>query len=392
MFKNTLIVVSSFMCLIISCNSLPKTTTFEEDIEVLKKIEDLTILKNDDAMIAVSGTYQARVFTSTSNGIKGRSYGYFNKRLIQNNEYKTNLTSLGGEGRLIFAPEVGKYATFFAPNTEQTANTISPSPDMKSKIFNELDRTNLSITSGNKMQIRNANSYIFELNVKRKISLKTNSQIQDELKITLNNNLKAVAFSAESWVRNIGKKQWDKEKGLLSIWDIGCIKSSPKTIVIIPTKNKIEEVTNYFTPLNSDRVNIKNGVVFYKADTNYMNKIGIQQENIKNVFGSYSPEINLLTICTFNFIENEDYYANCVWGHSKPYKGDVINIFNGEVNEELDRNWPFYEMETLSSQKELKPNKEIYHRQTIFHFEGAKEELNKISKKVLGVELTEIKI
>ncbi|SDX82364.1 hypothetical protein SAMN05444411_11028 [Lutibacter oricola] len=388
--RNLLLIILTVL-LFANCNQIKKETMFKDDIEFLKNIEGLEILSSGNSKIAVSGILQGRVFTSSSKGMEGISYGYFNKNLILKEEYKNNLTAMGGEGRLIFAPEVGKYATFFAPNTPQTAETIGPSKDMKSKRFIVESKTDKSIVCSSTMNILNANNYTFNIDVKRKVSILSSEEIKNELNIAYN-NVSEVAFKVESWVKNIDSIQWSKQNGLLSIWDLACVKTTPKTIVIIPTKNKLDSVTNYFTPLTKERIKIENETVFYKADANYMNKIGIQPENVKNVFGSYSPELSLLTICTFNFVENEELYANCVWGHTKPYKGDVINIFNGEVNSAEDRNWPFYELETLSAQSELKPNEELYHSQTIFHFEGSKYALDVISKKLLGVALTEINI
>jgi len=83
--------------------------------------------------------------------------------------------------------------------------------------------------------------------------------------------------------------------------------------------------------------------------------------------------------------------SDSFWGHKNPYKGDVINIFNGEVNEALDRAWPFFEFESSSSAKELKVNEEMLHKQSIYHFERNVKYLNNIAKKVLGVSLANIK-
>ncbi|MDV7188228.1 DUF6786 family protein [Lutibacter sp. TH_r2] len=378
--------------LLMSCKENSKQkNTFEKDLEILQNIEDLIILKNNEAMIAVSGAYQGRVFTSSSNGLKGKSYGYFNKALIKQGNSNNNLAGLGGESRMWFGPQFGKFSVFFELNSPQTDENIIISPDLNSVLFELIEKDDESITYGSNLKIRNSNSYVFDLKAKRKITIKSTEKIKKELDINLNEYIKSVAFSAETWIQNIGKTQWSKEQGLLSIWDLGCQNTSPNTVVIIPTRNNLKTVTNYFTPLEKDRIKIQNNVVFYKADALYMNKIGILPENCMDMYGSYSPELNLLTVVKFNF-ENEEMYVNSEKFQSNPYKGDVINIFNGEVNEELDRNWPFYELEFSSSAKELKPNQIMYHNQTIYHFEGALEYLNDISIKVFGVNIDEIKI
>ena len=104
-----------------------------------------------------------------------------------------------------------------------------------------------------------------------------------------------------------------------------------------------------------------------------------------------SEEINLNRITSYNVCYTKLLrYANCLWGHKDPYKGDVINVFNGEVNDSLGRNWPFYEMESLSEVKELGVGEEIHHRQSVYHFEGDELGLDKIARKLLGVSLNDI--
>ncbi|WP_066631466.1 DUF6786 family protein [Labilibacter marinus] len=379
----------SLSIILISCSQNKTNPDFASDIKILNNIEDISILQDGDAMIAVSGLCQGRVFTSSSKGTDGLSYGYFNRDIIKEGNALTKLSAIGGEGRMWFGPEIGKYAIFFDPDKEQIVPNIKISPQLNTQAFLELERTEHSITYGNKMEIRNANHFIFKLDAQRKITLKTRDTIKKDLSINLDKNISHVAFSIESQIKNLNQEQWTKEKGLLSIWDISCIIPSPKSMVIIPCRNNIKAATTYFTNLNDERIQVKNGTVFYKADAQYMNKIGIQPEFCTNTFGSYSPEFNLLTIVKYNF-EDDSIYVNSLWNHQEPYKGDVINVFNGEVNPAEDRNWPFYELETSSSSKELMPNDSLYHSHTVYHFEGNKEALSKISKDVLGVSLNDI--
>ena len=77
------------MKICVSCNSTNNQQTFEQDLAILKEIGDIEILTSEDAMIAVSGKIQGRVFTSSSNGLNGTSYGYFNRKAIKNNHWKS---------------------------------------------------------------------------------------------------------------------------------------------------------------------------------------------------------------------------------------------------------------------------------------------------------------
>ena len=385
--------LSSILVLIlylgIACQRGPDEGTFAYDVQLLNQVEDLLVLEDGNTMIALSPSYQGRVFTSTLGGMDGHSFGYFNRKHLLLEDVRHRLSSLGGESRMWFGPEVGKFGIFFEPGTPQTDSTISISPDLDTVLFAIEEQSRRSVKSGSRMHIRNASGTIFSIDASRRVTLLTRSEIEDELNISLEEDLNTVAFSAETWIRNTGQDPWEKEKGLLSIWELCCLHPSPGTTVIIPTRANPDSVTNYFTPLNESRIQIGEDMVFYRGDAQYMNKIGIQAEFCPQVFGSYTPETKQLSLVKYSF-QDDSLYVNSQWGHTNPYGGDVINVFNGEVNAALNRAWPFYELETSSSARELQPGEELYHIQSIFHFEGEVEDLDGIARNVLGISLNDI--
>ncbi len=373
-----------------SCQNEDPPGTFGYAFEKLQNIEGIEILQNGDAMIAVSGIYQGRIFTSSVNGINGKSYGWINWDLIEKNKHAENIAYLGGESRLWFGPDHGPFSLFHPPGVEQVGENIVPPHDLNNKKFREIKRTIHSLTYGSEMKIRNAADFKYHLSVERKVELLSENEMEQDLQIELPNNISHVAFSAETTVENIDEKQLKKETGLFSIWELGCMLTSPDNIVIIPLSDSTNSVTEYFTPV-AKRIKIIDSIVFYKADALGMNKIGVPPEHCKNIMGSYSPSNQLLNIVTFSF-ENDSLYVNAVPENNTPYAGDVINIFNGEINLKKNWNWPFYEFESSSSAKELMPGEKIFHRQTTYHFEGNIEELNKIAASVLGVDLSKIPV
>lgn len=385
--------LKAFLILILSmgnsCQSGPSEGTFGYDVEILSQVEDLLILEDGEARIALSPSYQGRVFTSTSGGMDGYSYGYYNRKLILGGNAEQRLSPLGGESRMWFGPEVGKFGIFFEPGTPQTDSTIKVSPDLDTLKFSVEEQSPRSVTSGGRMFIRNASGTLFTVDAKRKITLLSRNEMEEALDLPLSEALSGVAFSAETWIRNAGEDPWMKESGLLSIWDLGCLHPSPNTVVIIPTRNNPDSVTIYFTPLDENRLQIRQGIIFYRADAQYMNKIGLRPEYASHFFGSYSHEKKQLHLVKFSF-HDDSLYVNSLWGHKDPYQGDVINVFNGEVNPNLDRTWPFYELESSSSARELEPGDQMYHLQSIFHFEGNLNDLDMIAQKILGVSLKTI--
>ncbi len=369
-------------------SNVSDTPSFADHVKKLEIIKDLQVLKHGNSAIALSGTYQGRIFTSTATGLNGKSYGHVNWKLLDEGTHEQTLARLGGESRMWFGPEFGKYSIFFDKGVERDIENMKISPDLDTKTFALIEKDELSVTYGADLEIRNTFGYTFNVNTKRKLSLLTKSQIENDLNVMLNENTPFVGFSAETTIKNLGE-QWSKEHGLLSIWELGCMLTSPDNRVIIPLKKETDSVTGYFTPVTSERLVTKDSVVFYKADADGVNKIGVRPDLSKNIMGSYSPKNNLLNIVKFTF-ENDALYVNSLPGNNTPYSGDVTNIFNGEVDEATDKNWPFYEFETSSSTKELNTNETMRHEHTTYHFEGSFEDLNVISLKVLGVDLGHI--
>jgi hypothetical protein len=51
---------------------------------------------------------------------------------------------------------------------------------------------------------------------------------------------------------------------------------------------------------------------------------------------------------------------------------------------------PFYELESSSPGRELKPGESITHTQTTFHFQGEEASLDRLATEALGASLKEI--
>jgi len=375
-----------FLILLMSCNKQYPKGTFGYDLKRLQAIKSIEVLAAGDAMIAVSGTYQGRIFTSSAKGKTGKSYGWVNWDLIAKGEHARAMAGLGGESRLWFAPEWGKYSLCFEAGKEQIDANLRRPQDSNTKQFAPIKRTKNSLTYGGKMQFKNDHDFVFDLEVERTISLLSKAAIEKNLALPLSDKTAFVGFSAETVIENSGTKAFQKETGLIAIWELGCMLTSPDNVIILPLSQATDSITEYFTP-TEDNMQIKDKVVYYKGDAQWLNKIGILPQYCENVMGSYSPANQQLNIVTFTF-DKEGVFVNSLPKSDAPYKGDVINIFNGEQSDKF--NLPFYEFESISSAKELQPKEQIVHQQTTYHFEGTLEELDKIAQQVLGLSLTDL--
>ena len=171
------------------------------------------------------------------------------------------------------------------------------------------------------------------------------------------------------------------------------MKASPDETVIIPYKKGGENMVNdsYFGKVPSSRLRKTDSMLFFKTDGKYRSKIGIPPSIVKPLVGSYDSVRNILTIMKVEYKGDLD-YVNSMWEHQKyPYKGDVVNAYNDGPNDMGTQLGAFYEIETSSPAVALKKGEALTHVKIVFHFQGAKAELNKISKKVLGVELSKVK-
>jgi hypothetical protein len=110
--------------------------------------------------------------------------------------------------------------------------------------------------------------------------------------------------------------------------------------------------------------------------------------------GSYDGLNKVLTIIQYNYPkDNTTSYVNSMWEiQEKPFAGDVVNSYNDGPPEPGKKPLgPFYELESSSPARALKPSEAIVHLHRTIHFQGPAEDLDNIAKLTLGVPLEEIK-
>lgn len=377
------------ICVSLSCQKLQNKGTFGDDINFLRQKIDPIILKNGDKQVIVSSEFQGRILVSTAKGLGGPSYGWYNKSLISSDSVFQNISKVGGAGRIWFGPDQGENDVFVAVNPKTNEVTRRAPKDLDTLTFNVLEQSDDAVTLYGSMHIQNLKHSHFYVDINRKIELLNTKQVEANLGVSLTDKTDFVAYRAETSMTNIGNDNWQKEQGLISLWELGCMQPTPNTTVIIPLKSNVVEPTIYFTDLDNNRIQVENNVLFYKADADYLNKIGTLPEISRPIFGSYSPELNLLTIVRYLFAGGRD-YVNALPEGKDPYRGDVIKIFNDGTWGEIGPFGPFYELETSSPAKALKAGESLSHYHETYHFEGSKEKLTKISLKVLGVSIDTI--
>ena len=365
--------------------------TYKQDKEFLAKYADYIELSNGNSRLLVSPKLQGRIVTSSSNGEDGFSYGWMNYELISSGKFIPHCNNFGGEDRFWIGPEGGQYSIFFKNQAEfDLFNWQTPAPiDTESWHLTKSGKTSVQIE--NIFDLENYSGTKFKVKASRIVDLLSNDEMEDWLGTSLPENIESVGFISKNYLTNLDSENWSKEKGLLSIWNLGQLKPSQENIVIFPfnPKTKSKEVNDsYFGKIDDDRIKITDTHVLFKGDGLKRGKIGLNPENTYPVIGSYDKINGILTIVKFSFDPKNTDYVNSMWElQDKPFEGDVANSYNDGPLPDGTIMGPFYELETSSPAIPLKPLEEIEHIHSTFHFKGSLEQLDYLAQKLLMISL-----
>ncbi len=401
----------SFLLMVTACNNTQTTTaaepnksdsssakgSFGYDLAFLRNHDDsLIVLSNqgEQARIAVSAKYQAKVFTSSANGDSSKSFGWINYKAFTAS-VDAHMNAYGGENRIWLGPEGGVFSLFFPKGKEMVfANWKTPSP-IDTEPWTIVNQQPNEVHMQKSMNLVNYHGTELALTADRNISILTNKDIAAKTGIETGGDVKAVGYLAANSITNKGTTEWNEQTGMPCIWMLDMFNPSDKTIIVIPYKNNAGDTskvatTNYFGQISNDRVKWNNGVLFFKADGKSRGKLGLAPNRAKPIAGSWDAVSNVLTITMFD-VDANGKYLNQEWKTTKPpFSGDAVNAYNDGTLQDGSQMGPFYEIESVSPAAFLKPGATLAHNHYVFHFTGTREKLNEIANKNLGVTLDDI--
>jgi hypothetical protein len=391
----------------ISCNPNQKNKTAETmktyekgtygyDLQFLQKHKKPIELKNGNARVLISPEYQGRVMTSSASGEAGKSYGWINHDLIASGEIKTHINPVGGEERFWLGPEGGQFSIYFKSGSSFDFADWQTPASIDTETYELLASSETEAEFSKTIQLENYSNFVFNFEVNRKITLLGNENIKSSLGIVFQRGLKSVGYETVNQIKNTGSAEWKRETGLLSIWLLGMFNPSDEVTIIIPYKTDAVSdyivKDDYFGKIPTDRLVVKEGIIFFKGDGKQRGKLGIPPQRALPVLGSYDAANQILTVVKCEIPEGITDYVNSAWELQEfPYKGDAINSYNDGPVEDGSQMGPFYELETSSPALALKPGETAVYKQSTIHFEGTEEELNAICQQVFGVSIEEVK-
>lgn len=369
--------------------------SFGFDLALLQeKHKDAIVLYGKDTtqQLVVLPAYQGRIMTSTMTGRNGLSFGWINHELIREGKPQPHMTAVGGEDRFWLGPEGGQFSLYFSKGKPftfehwQVPPVIDTEPFIIDSVYRDLARFHRDV------ELSNYHGYRFSLHIERTIRMLDAATVNGIQGLDAP-GLKVMAFESENRISNSGKETWKPESGLLSIWILSMFNASDQSTIIIPHGAESTEgiTSDYFGAIPADRLHIEKGYLTLKADGNQRGKLGLGPSVAKGILGSYDAKNKVLTIVQYNLPEGDANYVNSKWELQKnPYGGDVVNAYNDGPMEgkQLGK---FYELESSSPAKPLKPGASIKHIHRTIHVMGDSTALDGISQSILGVSLSALK-
>lgn len=373
--------------------------TFGYDLNYLSEKDSLIILKSEDekAQVILSAKYQAKVFTSTANGLEGNSHGFVNYNFFDAGLVDEHMNGFGGENRLWLGPEGGAYSIFFEPGKEQLYDNWHTPEAVDIEAWEISMATTTEATFTKETELKNYRGSNLHIAMDRKIGLLSDSEVAASLEITLPVGVNAVAYSTENRITNRNNYAWTEETGTVCIWMLDMFNPSDSAVTVIPYLTGEEAAlgsvvtSDYFGEIPPERLIDDHGTLFFKTDGNSRGKLGMNARRTQSVAGNYDPIARRLTIVTFE-ADPEATYLNQEWNPDRdPLKGDALNAYNDGPLDDGSIMGPFLELESSSPAAFLEPGESLSHRHNVYHFVGDEASLSPIAEQLLGVSLERVK-
>ena len=367
------------------------------DASLLKKKtkQVLELYNAQGAKVLLSADYQGRVMTSSAAGDSGASFGWLNYDLIASGEKKKQFNPVGGEERFWLGPEGGQYGLYFQKGDSFSIEHWQVPAIIDTTSYHLVHADSSGAVFSKRADIVNYTGSLFSIEITRAIHLLDKNGLEQKLHTTIPRGVKFVAYQSDNTIKNTGSNAWSKNSGLLSIWLLGMMTPTEETKVIIPfspqpgARSLITD--DYFGKISTDRLIVKDSVLYLRCDGKSRGKIGISPLIAKPMAASFDFKRNILTILIPEVTKDAP-YVNSKWEMQKqPYKGDVINAYNDGPLKDGSQLGPFYEIESSSPVKELKGGEPMTYHQATAHFQGDYEALRTLARNILHVDLNEIR-
>jgi hypothetical protein len=376
------------------------THSYRDDLRFLQEYTEVIELANgDDARVAITPGYQARVMTSTLGGDGGPSFGWINRAFVAAHQEDSKFNNYGGEDRFWLGPEAGQFGLWFRPGDKFTLDDFKTPAGFNTGAFQVVERSPRAVTTARRFAVSNYSGTRFDCAVRRAIRLLDTDNAALGLAAPIPAGLRWVGFESVNGLTNAGRAPWQPRTGLLCVWILGMFNPLPHGHAVVPCTPGNEaalgpKVNPYFGEIPDDRLQIGEDYALFRCDGACRTKIGVPPLRARSALGAWDPDAQALTIVTFNLpaAPHRLPYVNSQWEIQKdPYGGDVVNSYNdGRDPITGTLLGPFFELETSSPAVDLAPGETLIHVHRTYHFSGPLAALDTLSRRVLGLSLATV--
>ena len=374
--------------------------TFGYDLNYLSQQDDKLIVLSCDggkSQLIVSAKYQAKVFTSTADGLDGVSTGFVNYKFFDAGLIDEHMNGFGGENRFWLGPEGGQFSVYFKKETEQVFDNWHTPPPIDIESWEVVSANSEKVSFKKEMVVTNYLGNQFKLRADRAVAIIEKSAIASALNIELKPNVKALGYTTDNTIVNLNDFEWTEATGTICIWMLDMFNPAPDAVTFIPFIEGDETAlgtvvtSDYFDEIPADRLKIRGNMIFLKTDGKFRSKLGLNAKRTKAIAGNYDPASKRLTITTFD-VDRDAVYLSQEWNPAKnPLLGDAMNAYNDGPLADGSIMGPFLELESVSPAAFLKPMQSLKHRHTVYHFIGEETDLNLITEKLFGISIDKIR-
>ena len=396
-------------CLLVFCGvlstlggCLSNSKGFDEIRIFLDRNADSIVLEGENgSKLLVSPRLQGRIMTAKVGKVE--STGLVPLETIEEGETHEHFNNFGGIDRFWIGPEAGQYGVYFPPGAKElTRNNWQVPASFDKGAFTVTEKNTGRIRLQKEMEVTNLRGVAFKTMVTREIGLIPSDALDTELGIELPSEISYLGCYSDNQLQNTGEADWDPAAGLIGIWILSMFNASDQAAVIAPFKTSGDQSKpayndEYFGKVSKDtpeRLKVVDQAVIFRGDARKVGKFGISQERTTGLAGSFDFGKNLLTVVRFSVPQTMERYGNSTWhvDQEDPYSGDAFQSYNNGDNEKPGEvaSDAFYEIESASPVRALRKGESIRHRHAIYHFQGPREELEKLGSKLLGVSLKKI--
>src|SRR5437016_1742967 len=225
--------VTALLALVMTMHS-PAPPGFGDDVEFLKSHTRVLLLGRGDAQVAVCPAYQGRVMTSTASGPSGLSLGWIHREHIGAGQLVPHINVFGGEDRFWIGPEGGQYSVFFKAGDPFDLDHWQTPEAIDWGSWDVADRSASGVRFRKRMTLVNHSRTSLDIDVDRAVRVLTDAEAAADLGAAPPSAVRMVAYESSNTIENAGRKPWQPDTGLVSVWILGMFNPSPETTIAVP--------------------------------------------------------------------------------------------------------------------------------------------------------------